>query len=58
MRIFIYTFLHMNEEMIQNTNGAEISDVKHFSQEAVCHFSDSYFFIITRQVVLTASLLS
>lgn len=45
-------------EMIENANGAETSEVKHFSPEAACHFSDSYFFIIIRRVVLTASLLS
>jgi len=45
-------------EMIQKANGAEISEVEHFSPEAAWHFFDSYFFIIIRQVVLTASLLS
>lgn len=42
MRIFIYAFLHMNEEIIQNTNGVKFSEVKHFSPEAAHHFSDSY----------------
>lgn len=45
-------------EMIQKANGAEISEVEHFSPEATCRFSDSYFFIAIRWVVLTASLLS
>lgn len=45
-------------EIIENANGAETSEVKHYSLEAACHFSDSYFFIVIRQVVLTASLLS
>lgn len=44
-------------EIIQNANTTAISEVKHFSPEAVCHFSDSYFFVIIRQVVLTVSLL-
>lgn len=52
----ILHIMHFSE-MIQNANGTEISEVKHFSPEAACHFSDSYFFVIVRQVVLTVSIL-
>lgn len=52
----ILHIIHFSE-MIQNAKGTEISELKHFSPEAACHFSDSYFFVIIRQVVMTVSLL-
>lgn len=55
MRKFLFTHF---SEIVQNANSAEISEVKHFSPEAACHFFDSRFFTIIRRVVLTASLLS
>lgn len=52
----VLSIMHFSEIM-QNANGTEISEVKDFSPKAACHFSDSYFFVIIRQVVLTVSLL-